>query len=146
MIFLMDDVMQWRWWRRKLSWCRITLSPFFVLQNLVCFFTWSDLTQQYGMVRYYTTVTLVHTIVLRRWPQSFYHTQSRLLKSRVFDTRSGAKMRERIIIQRSYDFPRSYSQRKFSRLKMGHLASEVEGTGPFILLSNSSINVTILDG
>jgi hypothetical protein len=38
------------------------------------FFTWSDLTQQYGMVRYYDTVKLVRTIVRRRWPRSLYHT------------------------------------------------------------------------
>ena len=35
-------------------------------------------------------------------------------------------MRERIVIQRLYDFPRSYSQRKFSRLKMGHLGPTLQ--------------------
>ena len=121
MIFLMDDMMRWG---RKLSWCRsITLSQFFGYVESGMFFTQSDdVTQQYGMVRYHTTVKLVRTLARRRWLRSLYHTirslgEKRLLKSRVFDTRLGAKMSERTIIQRLHDFPHSYLQRKFHILK-----------------------------
>ena len=45
--------------------------------------------------------------------------KTQLPKARVFDMHYGAKVRERIIIQTLYDFPRSFPCRFFSHVKEG---------------------------